>query len=235
MGFEKAEPGAAASAQQDFMSRNFDMSNGYLRNIPFHDAEYLPVTCSHTFAALNIIEGADVRGLHEELSCNGKIDKAKALQLCPSWKKPMTDGIPCIVFRRELEEACPELPGFLSMAGNQSHDVHKKETKVRLMLSLHQLFVAHRRLADTAASAPSAASVQSAASASWDKVVQEMTLMKPHFARCAKESAEVAAAWSGGDRAPGLNDAEAYAKSLKVRKEPEDGQCGILALSLIHI
>ena len=84
MGFEKAEPGAAASAQNDFMSRNFDMSNGYLRNIPFHDAEYLPVTCSHTFAALNIIEGADVRGLHEELSCNGKIDKAKALQLCPS-------------------------------------------------------------------------------------------------------------------------------------------------------
>ena len=57
MGFEKAEPGAAASAQTDFMIRNFDMANGYLRWAPFHDAEYLPVTCGHTFAALNIIEG----------------------------------------------------------------------------------------------------------------------------------------------------------------------------------
>ena len=84
-----------------------------------------------------------------------------------------------------------------------------------------------RRLADTAASAPSAASVP--ASASWDEVAKEMTVMKPHFAGCAKESAEFAAAWSGGDSAPGLADAEAYAKSLKVRKEAEEGQFGILA------
>ena len=34
MGFEKAEPGAAASAQNDFMIRNFNMSNGYLRTAP---------------------------------------------------------------------------------------------------------------------------------------------------------------------------------------------------------
>ena len=59
MGFEKAHSGtAAASVQNEFMTRNFDMSNDYLRTIPFHDVEYLPVTCSHTFAALNIIEGA---------------------------------------------------------------------------------------------------------------------------------------------------------------------------------
>ena len=111
MGFEKAEPGPAASAQSEFMSMNFDMANGYLKNIPFFDVEYLPVTCSHTFAALNIIEGADVKGLHEKLSTDGRIDQVKALQLCPSWKKPMADGIPCIVFRRELEAACPELAG----------------------------------------------------------------------------------------------------------------------------
>ena len=54
MGFEKAEPGAAASAQSEFMEKSFEMAHGYLRNIPFYDAEYLPVTCSHTFAALNL-------------------------------------------------------------------------------------------------------------------------------------------------------------------------------------
>ena len=53
--------------------------------------------------------------------------------------------------------------------------------------------------------------------------------MKPHFAGCAKESAEFAAAWSGGDDSPGLNEAEAYAKGLQVRKGPEDGQLGTLA------
>ena len=80
MGFEQAEAGtAAASAQKDFMTRNFDMSSGYLRTIPFHDVEYLPVTCSHTFAALNIIEGAGVRGLHDKLSTNGYVDRVKVL------------------------------------------------------------------------------------------------------------------------------------------------------------
>ena len=42
----------AASAQCEFMARNFDMSGGYLRPIPFSDAEYFPVACSHTCAAL---------------------------------------------------------------------------------------------------------------------------------------------------------------------------------------
>ena len=100
------------------------------------------------------------------------------------------------------------------------------------MLSLNQLFVAQKRLADTAAAAsgPSAASAPSAVSApSWAQVVQELESMKPHFAVCAKEAAEFAAAWSGGDDSPGLNEAESYAKSLKVRKEPELGQLGTLA------
>ena len=53
--------------------------------------------------------------------------------------------------------------------------------------------------------------------------------MKPHFAGCLKETSDFAASWSGGDESPGLNEAETYAKSLKVRKEPEDGQLAILA------
>ena len=171
--------------------------------------------------------------IRDRLSTAGKIDKTKILQLCPPWNKPLSEGIPCIVFRRELEQACPDLPGFLSKAGNQSHDVHSKETKIQLMLSLNQLFVAQKRLfeenvkekasAPSEAAAPSAESAPSAAPAppSWTKVVQEMETMKPHFAECAKQWAEFAAAWSGGDDSPGLNEAEAYAKTLN--------------LSLIHI
>ena len=57
--------------------------------------------------------------------------------------------------------------------------------------------------------------------------------MKPHFAECAKEAAEFAAAWSGGDDSPGLIEAENYAKGLKARKEPENGQLSILAAARV--
>ena len=86
MGFEKALTGPAASAQEAFMAQNFQLSMGCLKTIPFHDVEYLPVACSHTFAALNIIEaGNTCRGLHEQISTEGYIDKQKTLKLCPSW------------------------------------------------------------------------------------------------------------------------------------------------------
>ena len=85
MGFEKALSGTHAhDVQKTFNERNFAEANGYLRKIPWRDIEYLPVTCSHTFASFNIVEGG-VLGLHEEL-CNeeGHVDKNKVLQLCPS-------------------------------------------------------------------------------------------------------------------------------------------------------
>jgi len=132
MGFEKALPNTAESAQQEmFMEENFKLSNGYLRPVPFDDVEYLPVTGSHMAAALNIVADGPgrVRGLNEELSTDGYIDHQKAMSLCPSWKKPLTDGMPCIVFRRELETACPELPAFLSSAGNQSYAIRRARSE----------------------------------------------------------------------------------------------------------
>ena len=127
MGFEKAELPELQKKQKEFIKKNFEHAGRLLKGIPFHDIDYLPVTCSHTFAACNLI-GGGVQGLAKEL-CDGSmmIDRQKVLKLCPSWNKPLDDGIPCIVFRRELEEACPDLPGFLSRSGNQSYDVHLKE------------------------------------------------------------------------------------------------------------
>ena len=37
------------------MEENFQMSHGYLNEIPYHDVTYLLVTCSHIFAAANIV------------------------------------------------------------------------------------------------------------------------------------------------------------------------------------
>ena len=135
--------------------------------------------------------------LADEL-CDAKsmIDRQKVLSLCPSWGKPMADGIPCIVFRRELEEACPDLPGFLSQAGNQSHDVHAKETKLQLMISLHQLFVAERNMATATESAGSA---PADAKEVWNKVKKAMLGMKPHFSSSMDAAAKFVATWCAAD------------------------------------
>ena len=113
MGFEKALSGRLHDVPA-YYDRNF--AEGYLETLDFRDIEYLPATCSHTAAAINIIEGGGP-GLHEEL-CNaeGNVDIAKVLALCPSWEQAIKVGMPCIVFKHELETACPELPAFLSKA-----------------------------------------------------------------------------------------------------------------------
>ena len=40
--------------------------------------------------------------------------------------------------------------------------------------------------------------------------------------------------WAGGDDAPCLQEAEAYAKTLNVRREPADGQLGLLATAVVR-
>ena len=61
MGFEVAEAGKLRAEQQAFNERNFAESGGYLHSIPFRDIAYLPVTCSHTAATVNIVQGGGVR------------------------------------------------------------------------------------------------------------------------------------------------------------------------------
>ena len=221
MGFEKQLEGQLRDVQEKFCEQNFTESNGYLKTIPWRDIEYLPVTCSHACAAVNIVQG-EGPGLHEEL-CNGEgnIDMKKVLELCPSWEQAMTKGIPCTVFKRELDVACPELAAFLSKAGNQSHDVHGKETKVQLMLALVQHYQALKRRSESATSAEPAPS--------WDRVVQDIVGMKPHFKECAAEAAEFASAWSMGDGYPTLIEVEQYSKQLRARRELETGQLALLA------
>ena len=48
-GFEKAELPELQKKQHEFMKNNFKQAGGLL--------EYLPVTCSHTFAACNLVGG----------------------------------------------------------------------------------------------------------------------------------------------------------------------------------
>ena len=52
--------------------------------------------------------------------------------------------------------------------------------------------------------------------------------MKPHVTGI-REGASFASAWAGGDEATYLVEVETFAKTLKVRREPEDEQLAFLA------
>ena len=70
--------------QDQFVKTSFEESNGYLKTIEAHEAWYLPVTCSHTFAATNLAQGGTL-GLDPDIcGDDGLIDQAKVLALCPS-------------------------------------------------------------------------------------------------------------------------------------------------------
>ena len=92
-GFEKAVDKKLRRSQELFMARNFEEANGYLTCIPLHDVEYLHVACSHTFAALKIIEG-ECKGMIEQM-CNeaSDEDKLKVLQMCPSLERPTVAAV----------------------------------------------------------------------------------------------------------------------------------------------
>ena len=59
--------------------------------------------------------------------------------------------------------------------------------------------------------------------------MKDISIMEPHFQDYAKEAAEFISASYGGDESPYLLELEAFAKSLKVRREPESGQLSLLA------
>ena len=57
MCFEKALEGKLHDEQAKFNEKQFAEASGLLKEIPWRDIEYLPVTCSHAFAAVNMLEG----------------------------------------------------------------------------------------------------------------------------------------------------------------------------------
>ena len=61
MGFEKAESAKLLEKQMGFNKNIFQQDGDLLNVVPKHDIQYLPVTCSHTFAALNGVQQQEFR------------------------------------------------------------------------------------------------------------------------------------------------------------------------------
>ena len=133
-------------------------------------------------------------------------------------------GFKRLVFRRELEERSPDLPCFLSQAGNQTHDSHQIETKAQLMLALHSMYMVEKKKAEKAKAAG-----KEVKELSWVDIVAKVEGMKPQFENKALDASDFLKKWSGGDDAKYLHEIEQYGKALKARFEPDNNQLSLLA------
>ena len=57
---------------------------------------------------------------------------------CPNIAEPLTKGLKFTVFRSELEKTIPELPAFLSEAGNLCHGTEQQQTAMQTLLQIHR-------------------------------------------------------------------------------------------------
>ena len=92
MCFEKAASAHLPEKQKEFNEKHFEQAGGLLKEIPYNDIEHLSITCSHTFAACNLL-GGGVKDLAAELCDVGMmIDPHKVRNHCPSRKNKWRNG-----------------------------------------------------------------------------------------------------------------------------------------------
>jgi len=114
------------------------------------DVRILTVAGSHTTNAAKVV-GAEAKGIPatgkddagKELinywSDNGHIDKGKVFSLCKPMQAVCEDkGLEYEVIRREVQDAMPNLPGFLSEAANKGHGTERENTRMALLLKAHK-------------------------------------------------------------------------------------------------
>ena len=115
-------------------------SDGLLPDQEEDDMRVFTVTVSHTSSVLRIVDAdPPCKGIHQDL-CDASmhIDKAKILQTCPSFARPLKTGIRFCVFKSGVEQVCPDLPSFLARSGNAGHGSHQPQTATQVMMGLNR-------------------------------------------------------------------------------------------------
>ena len=80
----------------------------------------------------------------ERFSIDGHISKEKLIELVPGYAEPLRTGLNWLVFRWQLEAAVPRLAKFLQSAGNKSHGVERKPTRMQRLFQLHSMAAVFR-------------------------------------------------------------------------------------------
>ena len=173
---------------------------------PFNgaDMERFTVTCSHTTAGVQCLAAADGVKVDNEVmdskyTRDGKLWKEKVLELSPSMSGPLEKGMHMLVIRRVVEEKCPMLASFIQEAGNAHRGVDARPSRLQVM------FQATERLTFGHLEHQVASTLDS--EYSWlDGEGKDLTAF--------------AAAWAGGKDAKFLRNADEFARTLSVVRDP---------------
>jgi hypothetical protein len=132
--FER-EPGE--TEQYQFNLKLVEASDGYLAPVDPHEPNIiLSFSCSHTVAGLRAL-AAGCKSNHEQLAVDGLLNKEKVLDMSPSMRAPMDDGMEWTVIRAPVRKRCPHLATFAQFAGNADHGTAREMTKTQLLLQMH--------------------------------------------------------------------------------------------------
>ena len=97
----------------------------------------LSVSCSHAVAGLRAL-AAGCKSSHEQLAVDRRLNKEKVLDMSPSMRAPMDDGMDWTVIRWPVRKRCPSLATLAQFAGNADHGAAREITKTQLLLRMHE-------------------------------------------------------------------------------------------------
>ena len=177
-------------------------SDGLLAPLDWRDVEVLAMATTHTVTAMNCVNGG-TRGLDDNLSIDGRLNKDKIVQQFPSMAKPLEEGFEWVKIRAVVAEQVPELPGFLSDAANKSHGVHRLAPSMQCLLALHSAGMQNQL---------------SLKNPMWTTVAKQFDLRRPDLKDSGADFCKFIDTWSGGVNPIHLKAIDEYNKMLSVKR-----------------
>ena len=136
------------------------------------------------------------------------------MEASPSFKDPLENGMPWMVVRYQVGQACPGLASLLQEAGNAGHGIERLQTKVQTLLQIHQK--AQR-------------DIKSKGEPCWKKIAEEIEDTRPFLVGQAADMCEYVRAWSCGNKPIFLKELDDWCKSLPCRRDLPGHILGLLA------
>lgn len=191
-------------------------SNDYLAAVIADDLEVVTSRGTHGTCALRCAK-IGAKSMHPHLAVDGNVSKEIILELAPSLRDPIENGVEYDIIPGELCLAVPKLMETLSRHGNSFNDVYRLQSSLQICQRIHKL--------STASDYPS-----------WDDIAKLAAKGNggKNFQPKARQLCDFVHKWSGGNNAFVLKQLELYEKSMDTKRKlaPADLQTiGKLELS----
>ena len=122
------------------LKENIDLvesAGGLLAPVSKH-MRIITVTCSHTVAGVRAVVHGCKSPLVALCDDKGCLSAKKVYERCPSYAEPCNNSVPFCVIDKRVERAIPDLPGYISEAGNGGHGVEQKQTQLQTFFEIHR-------------------------------------------------------------------------------------------------